>query len=119
MECEPGCYAAIERAWKANDRITLELDLRGRIIRAPSGAPQQAVMRGPIVLAFDNRLTQAEDTTVWLLYQPLVWDDMLSPYLLAQPLANTNRIKAQIRNGYVLQKHNFPKTGEPAYRNGP
>lgn len=115
VECKPGCYAAIERAWKANDRVTLELDLRGRIIRAPSGAPQQAVMRGPIVLAFDNRLTQAEDTTVWLLYQPLVWDDVLSPYLLAQPLANTNRIKAQIRNGYVLQKHNFPKTGEPAY----
>jgi DUF1680 family protein len=115
VKCKPGTYASINRRWKANDKVTLELDLRGRIIRAPSGAPQQAVMRGPIVLSFDNRLTRAEDMTVWLLAQPLVWDDVLSPYLLAQPLANTNRIKEQIRKGYVLPKHNFPKTGEPAY----
>jgi DUF1680 family protein len=102
IKCQPGSYASIERKWKANDKVTLKLDLRGRIIRAPSGAPQQVVMRGPIVLAFDNRLTRAEDTTVWLLAQPLVWDDVLSPYLLAQPLANTNGIKAEMRKGYVL-----------------
>ena len=102
IKCQPGSYASIERKWKANDKVTLKLDLRGRIIRAPSGALQQVVMRGPIVLAFDNRLTRAEDTTVWLLAQPLVWDDVLSPYLLAQPLANTNGIKAEMRKGYVL-----------------
>ena len=102
IKCQPGSYASIERKWKANDKVTLKLDLRGRIIRAPSGAPQQVVMRGPIVLAFDNRLTRAEDTTVWLLAQPLVWDDVLSLYLLAQPLANTNGIKAEMRKGYVL-----------------
>ena len=102
IKCQPGSYASIERKWKANDKVTLKLDLRGRIIRAPSGAPQQVVMRGPIVLAFHNRLTRAEDTTVWLLAQPLVWDDVLSPYLLAQPLANTNGIKAEMRKGYVL-----------------
>src|ERR1035441_4512719 len=83
---------------KAKDNVTLELDLRGRIIRAPSGAPQQAVMRGPIVLAFDNRLTRAEDTTVWLLAQPLVYDDVLSDFLCAQPLANTSPSSA-IRPG--------------------
>jgi uncharacterized protein len=114
-ECKPGAYASIERHWKANDKVSLEFDLRGRILRAPSGAPQQAVMRGPIVLAFDNRLTPPEDTTVWLLPQPLVWEDVLSPYLLAQPRANTNAIRAQMPKGYVLQKHNYPKDGEPAY----
>jgi DUF1680 family protein len=115
VKCQPGSYATIKRKWQANDNVTLELDLRGRIIRAPSGAPQQAVMRGPIVLAFDNRLTRAEDTTVWLLAQPLVYEDVLSDFLCRQPLANTNLIKAQIGKGYVLQKHNFPKAGEQAY----
>jgi len=33
---------------------------------APSGAPQMALMRGPILLALDNRLVPATDTAVWL-----------------------------------------------------
>lgn len=100
IKCQPGSYASIERNWKANDKVTLELDLRGRITRAPSGAPEQAVMRGPIVLAFDNRLTQAEDTTVWLLSQPLVYNDL---------------VKTKNYKGSVMARHNFPPPGEPGY----
>ena len=66
VPCEPGTYAAVERTWKAGDRIILRLDMRGRAIPAPSGAPESAIMRGPIVLALDNRLVEAQDVAVRL-----------------------------------------------------
>lgn len=96
--CKPGTYASISRYWKPNDVVTLELDLRGRIVRAPSGAPQQAVMRGPILLAFDNRLTPAQDSTVWLVAGPQKFDDVTAT-----------------SKGYVLPTHNFPKNKDEAY----
>jgi hypothetical protein len=67
IKCEPGTYAKINRIWQSGDKITLKLDLRGRIIPAPSGAPDLAIMRGPIVLTLDNRLVEPQDTCVWLL----------------------------------------------------
>ena len=36
--------------------LELELDMRGRVIEAPSGLDDEAIARGPIVLAFDTRL---------------------------------------------------------------
>ena len=62
----PGEYAKLDREWTPGDQVTLTLDLRGRAVPAPSGAPQLAVMRGPILLALDNRLVPASDTAVWL-----------------------------------------------------
>jgi hypothetical protein len=56
----------LERNWTPGDLVVLKLDLRGRAVPAPSGAPQMAVMRGPIVLALDNRLAQAQDLDVLL-----------------------------------------------------
>jgi hypothetical protein len=32
------------------------MDFRGRVVKAPSGLDDAAIMRGPIVLAFDTRL---------------------------------------------------------------
>lgn len=66
VDCQPGGYAALKREWIPGDRVTLKLDLRGRAIPAPSGAPQFAVMRGPIVLAFDDRLADPQDIAVRL-----------------------------------------------------
>ncbi len=63
---EAGRYASLERTWAAGDRIVLKLDLRGRAVSAPSGAPQYAVMRGPILLALDNRLEGPQDINVRL-----------------------------------------------------
>ncbi|MDQ6608291.1 MAG: glycoside hydrolase family 127 protein, partial [Bacteroidota bacterium] len=94
----PGTYASINRTWKENDIVTLELDLRGRLIRAPSGAPQQAVMRGPILLALDNRFTKEQDSTVWLVSQPEKFDDVTAS-----------------SKGYLLPKHNFPEKNEVSY----
>ena len=67
INCEPGKYAKINRPWKSGDKIILKLDLRGRIIPAPSGAPDLAIMRGPVVLTLDSRLTEPQDSCVWLL----------------------------------------------------
>ncbi len=66
VPCEPGEYAKLDREWSPDDQVTLALDLRGRAVPAPSGAPQLAVMRGPILLALENRLVPASDTAVWL-----------------------------------------------------
>jgi DUF1680 family protein len=66
VACEPGTYAKLDREWTPGDQVLLTLDLRGRVLPAPSGAPQLALMRGPILLALDNRLVQPTDTAVWL-----------------------------------------------------
>lgn len=67
VSCEPGTYARLERDWIPGDVVVLKLDLRGRVVSAPSGAPELAVMRGPIVLALDNRLIQPQDQDVGVL----------------------------------------------------
>jgi len=66
VPCQSGTYARIDRTWSPSDRVTLKLDLRGRAIPAPSGAPQLALMRGPVVLALDNRLVEPQDVSVRL-----------------------------------------------------
>jgi len=66
IKCTPGSYVKINRVWTEGDKIVLKLDLRGRLIPAPSGAPDLAVMRGPILLALDSRLTEPQDSLVWL-----------------------------------------------------
>lgn len=62
----PGSYALLNRTWKEGDRIELLLDMRGRVVHAPSGT-DQAIVRGPVVLALDNRLAPEQDTSVWLI----------------------------------------------------
>ena len=99
ISCKPGSYASIKRVWKKNDKITLELDLRGRIIRAPSGAPQLAIMRGPVLLAMDNRLVPDQDSVVWLISQP---------YKYETQIPNNGK-------GYIPPKYNFPSAGEDGY----
>ncbi|MGB7761472.1 MAG: beta-L-arabinofuranosidase domain-containing protein [Bryobacteraceae bacterium] len=55
----PGTYAGVERRWKPGDRVSLQLDLRGRVLRAADGERNYAaVARGPLVLARDARLGQ-------------------------------------------------------------
>jgi DUF1680 family protein len=57
----PGTYATIERRWKPGDRVRLQLDLRGRVLRAAEGSrAYTAIARGPLVLARDIRLGRDE-----------------------------------------------------------
>ena len=67
VPAEPGKYAVLQRTWLPGDKIELKLDLRGRAVVSPSGAPQMAVMRGPVVLALDNRLMESDPKNVRLL----------------------------------------------------
>lgn len=52
----PGQYVSIEREWSNNDKVELTMDMHARVVKAPSGIADAAIMRGPIVLAFDTRL---------------------------------------------------------------
>ncbi|MCJ7820358.1 MAG: glycoside hydrolase family 127 protein, partial [Bacteroidales bacterium] len=48
----PGSYNKINRVWSKGDKVILKLDLTGRLV-ALNG--QQALIRGPVVLARDTR----------------------------------------------------------------
>lgn len=39
----PGTYASIERTWNDNDKIEVELDMRARVVDAPSGVGDAAI----------------------------------------------------------------------------
>lgn len=57
----PGTYARIERRWSGGDIITLTLDMRAHLVKAPRGSHEGsdrycAVVRGPIVLARDENI---------------------------------------------------------------
>ena len=51
-EINPGTYKKITRKWNKGDKIELQLDLRGRMVRQDS---HLAIIRGPIALARDSR----------------------------------------------------------------
>jgi len=72
--CQAGTYAQIKREWRKGDKIRLELDLRGRIVRAPGSVNELAVMRGPIVLALDNRMVKKGNYNLWLLPSGTQWN---------------------------------------------
>jgi hypothetical protein len=48
----PGTYKKINRTWNKSDKIVLTLDMTGRLITMNG---YQAILRGPVVLARDNR----------------------------------------------------------------
>jgi hypothetical protein len=47
----PATYAAIERKWKAGDRLTLTIPMKVRTEPLPGSANQVALLYGPVVLA--------------------------------------------------------------------
>lgn len=53
-----GGYVALRRKWKNGDKIELQLDMRGRVLKMGTGRQAYAaILRGPLVLARDARLT--------------------------------------------------------------
>jgi hypothetical protein len=66
VDVAPGRYHTVAREWRDGDVVTITFDMRGRAMQAPSGAPQLAIMRGPILLALDDRLTDPADVAVRL-----------------------------------------------------
>jgi hypothetical protein len=66
-------YLRISREWKDGDRISIRLDMRGRVMASPGSYNDLAVMRGPIVLALDNRLVQEASYNLWLYPEDTKW----------------------------------------------
>jgi hypothetical protein len=56
-------------------------------------------MRGPVVLALDNRLVKEQIITAWLISQTYQYENLIS----------------KEGNGYILPKYNFPPAGEQGY----
>lgn len=52
----PGQYAEIQRKWNSDDVVSLELDMRGRVVKIGNLPENIAILRGPVVLARDARL---------------------------------------------------------------
>ena len=61
-----GEYAALKRIWKPGDTVFLEIPMKGRVIEAPGCRTQLAIMRGPVLLALDNRFVNVDDNDVLL-----------------------------------------------------
>ncbi len=111
IKCTPGSYVKINRVWAEGDKIVLKLDMRGRIIPAPSGAPDLAVMRGPILLALDSRMVEQQDSLVWL---PVDQNGYLKPSQSKgeekiEPIAQMNP------PGYVRIEPVLSANNEPVY----
>ncbi len=68
-----GEYATVQRKWSHGDQIRIQLDMRGRVIQAPGNVNDLAVMRGPIVLALDNRMVESAVYNLWLHADGAVW----------------------------------------------
>ncbi|MEI7422030.1 MAG: beta-L-arabinofuranosidase domain-containing protein [Prolixibacteraceae bacterium] len=73
VEVNPSGYLKINRDWKEGDKVKLSLDMRGRVLKAPGNPNQMAVMRGPVVLALDNRFVKEDNHNLWLLHNGYNW----------------------------------------------
>jgi DUF1680 family protein len=54
---KPGSYLRVARSWKSGDRVRIAFDMLTRAVREPGGSSHVAIVRGPIVMAFDKRIT--------------------------------------------------------------
>jgi DUF1680 family protein len=52
-----GSYASIQRTWKSGDQVELSLDMRGRVITLGEFPESMAILRGPVLLSRDSRLS--------------------------------------------------------------
>jgi DUF1680 family protein len=52
----PGSYLTLKREWCNRDKIEVSFDMTGYVVNAPSGVPDAAIRRGPVILASDTRL---------------------------------------------------------------
>jgi DUF1680 family protein len=64
----PGEYAEIKRKWLPGDKISLQVDMRGRVEIHGTDHKYAAIVRGPIVLARD---TQLPNTNVGMVLSPV------------------------------------------------
>lgn len=106
-EIIPGSYHKINRQWKKNDKIVLDLDVRGRLVKYKG---YFAIEKGPVVLARDSRFddgfideaaqVSANDNYVELIpvsEKPRgIWMAFTAPLVLGTDLEGDAKIPKQI-----------------------
>jgi DUF1680 family protein len=85
---QAGKFAEVTNAWKQGDKITLTLDMRGRIEQIAGTPSYQAIVRGPIVLARDSRMTGVADVDETI--TPVLTKDGYVPLEMVEPNNNKN-----------------------------
>jgi uncharacterized protein len=80
----PGEYINIHRLWKSGDLVDLNLDMRGRVVSIGKLNENLAIVRGPIVLSRDTRLT---GPAIESIIRPVTDKD---GYLLLEPAEQKN-----------------------------
>ena len=53
----PGEYVKVQRIWKSGDLVDLSLDMRGRVVKLGKVPQNLTILRGPVVLTRDARLS--------------------------------------------------------------
>lgn len=92
-------YIELNRLWKDGDSIKIKFDMRGRIQSAPGNPNMLAIMRGPIVLALDNRFVKEDNYNVWLLHNKYRWKHDKNwnlDYALLEPTSAMTKSKEDI-----------------------
>ena len=109
-----GRYAAVRRTWHDGDVVTLRLDLRARVMRAPGHPGFAAILRGPLVLARDARLDPGSDVDA-----PVALDSDAGGHVAVALAAGREgediwqrfSVAAQGRHGDALQLCDFASAG--------
>jgi DUF1680 family protein len=110
LTCGSGTYAKVTREWHSGDRVELTLDLRVRAIPAPSGAPELAVKRGPVLLALDSRLVETNWKAVWLDTAPDGTLDLEPVDDRPEDLWMAFRARFNVRPAHVFHHHQVTLT---------
>ena len=83
-ELTPGTNANIQRIWKDGDAIELSLDMRGRVVALGDLPENLAIVRGPVVLSRDARLS---GPAIESILSPMADKDK---YINLEPVVSTN-----------------------------
>jgi DUF1680 family protein len=109
IECKPGTWATLERAWKSGDRVVIRIPLPSRMLPVDRPHPDRvAVARGPVVLVLEAayhdakfRLPATDDElNKWLT------PDQTAGWFNIQPPAGS-RIRSKFRPFYTVEE-NYP-----------
>lgn len=111
----PGAYLKIDRTWNPGDKVTLVLDMRLRALRGDENVQfKTSLLRGPILLAFDQKYNTMDPADVpeldlaALVLDPLPADD---PILKDKPLGPIVALATQPANGDRIVLCDFASAG--------
>ena len=105
VQAVPGHYLKITRRWRSSDTLLLKFDMRGRAVQSPASKDQLAVMRGPLLLALDNRLAPADAIDLWLEADPDGYVDLKPAADPAKEVWLTFDVPFQVKPYHFFKHH--------------